>query len=131
MVDDVQSMTATGGSAQDDAPMKYDRRSLSYASTFQDPWKARIISAIELLTGKLTILRLVRKFERAGAPTGHCVTFLITFPSLARGRNWSSCWSSGSKAARTATEPTLKDVIPLMQLPATAVPAAAVERQSL
>lgn len=50
--------------------MKYDRRSLSYASTFQDPWKARIISAIELLTGKLTILRLVRKFERAGAPTG-------------------------------------------------------------
>ena len=70
MVDDVQSMTATGGSAQDDAPMKYDRRSLSYASTFQDPWKARIISAIELLTGKLTILRLVRKFERAGAPTG-------------------------------------------------------------
>lgn len=32
--------------------------------------KSRIISLIELLTGKLTILRLVRKFERAGAPTG-------------------------------------------------------------
>ena len=70
MAEDVQSITTTGKAADDDAPLKYDRRSLSYASTFEDPWKARMISAIELLTGKLTILRLVRKFERAGAPTG-------------------------------------------------------------
>ena len=69
MTEDVQSI-AGGKSAEDDAPLKYDRSSLSYASTFEDPWKARIISAIELFTGKLTILRLVRKFERAGAPTG-------------------------------------------------------------
>jgi putative hemolysin len=48
----------------------YDRRSLSYASTFQDPWKAGMISAMELFTGKLKILRMVRQFERRGAPTG-------------------------------------------------------------
>ncbi|MEW9918449.1 lysophospholipid acyltransferase family protein [Marimonas sp. MJW-29] len=63
-------MSGASGADADDAPLKYDRSSLSYASTFEDPWKARMISAIELLTGKLTILRLVRKFERAGAPTG-------------------------------------------------------------
>src|SRR5690606_41322974 len=38
--------------------------------SFEDPVKAWFISLIELFTGKLTILRLVRKFERAGAPQG-------------------------------------------------------------
>lgn len=70
MGDEVQSISAGTTGPEEDAPLKYDRRNLSYASTFEDPWKARMISAIELLTGKLTILRLVRKFERAGAPTG-------------------------------------------------------------
>ncbi|TMM52998.1 lysophospholipid acyltransferase family protein [Sulfitobacter sabulilitoris] len=49
---------------------KYDRRSLSYASTFDDPVKSTIIRVMEAFTGKLTILRLIRKFERAGAPQG-------------------------------------------------------------
>ncbi len=49
---------------------KYDRRSLSYASTFDDPWKALVISTLELFTGKLKILRLTRKFERRGTPSG-------------------------------------------------------------
>lgn len=49
---------------------KYDRRSLSYASTFDDPWKATFIRVMEAFTGKLTILRLIRKFERQGAPQG-------------------------------------------------------------
>lgn len=48
----------------------YDRRSLSYASTFDDPYKATLIRIIEALTGKLTILRLIRKFEKRGAPSG-------------------------------------------------------------
>lgn len=48
----------------------YDRRSLSYASTFDDPWKATFIRVMEAFTGKLTILRLIRKFERQGAPSG-------------------------------------------------------------
>ncbi|MEL7098120.1 MAG: lysophospholipid acyltransferase family protein [Pseudomonadota bacterium] len=49
---------------------KYDRSSLSYASTFDDPWKSYIIKVMETFTGKLTILRLIRKFERQGAPQG-------------------------------------------------------------
>ena len=49
---------------------KYDRRSLSYASTFKDPWKASLIRVIEAFTGKLTILRLIRQFERSGVPFG-------------------------------------------------------------
>ncbi len=48
----------------------YDRRSLSYASTFDDPIKSRIISLMELFSGKLAILRMVRKFEKRGAPSG-------------------------------------------------------------
>ncbi|WP_343042045.1 lysophospholipid acyltransferase family protein [Sulfitobacter undariae] len=48
----------------------YDRSSLSYASTFDDPWKSRMISAMELLTGKLKILRMIRKFEKRGTPSG-------------------------------------------------------------
>ena len=48
----------------------YDRRSLSYASTFENPWKSRMISLIELFTGKIQILRMIRKFERRGAPSG-------------------------------------------------------------
>ncbi|WP_025063496.1 lysophospholipid acyltransferase family protein [Sulfitobacter guttiformis] len=49
---------------------KYDRRSLSYASTFQNPWKSRMISVMELFTGKLRILHMIRKFEKRGAPGG-------------------------------------------------------------
>ncbi|MEM9966978.1 MAG: lysophospholipid acyltransferase family protein [Pseudomonadota bacterium] len=50
--------------------IKYDRRSLSYASTFDDPVKSRVISLIEWMTGKLTILRMIRKFEKRGTPSG-------------------------------------------------------------
>jgi putative hemolysin len=49
---------------------KYDRRNLSYASTFDNSLKSLMISLIELFTGKLTILRMIRKFERKGAPAG-------------------------------------------------------------
>lgn len=49
---------------------KYDRQSLSYASTFDHPVKSRIISLIELFTGRIAILRMIRKFEKNGAPQG-------------------------------------------------------------
>jgi putative hemolysin len=49
---------------------KYDRRSLSYASTFDHPIKSRVISLIELFTGKISILRMIRKLEANGAPKG-------------------------------------------------------------
>lgn len=48
----------------DDQP--YDGRNLSYAGTFTNPAKATLIRVIELLTGKLRLLKLVRKFEAAG-----------------------------------------------------------------
>ena len=49
---------------------KYDRRSLTYANSFDSPATAFTIRAIEWFTGKLTILRMIRAFERRGAPTG-------------------------------------------------------------
>lgn len=48
----------------------YDKRKLSYANTFPDPLKAAIIRAMEWGTGKLPLLRLVRRFERIGAAEG-------------------------------------------------------------
>ena len=45
----------------------YDRRSLTYASTFDSPMTALTIKTIEWLTGKFSILRMIRKFERQGA----------------------------------------------------------------
>ncbi len=49
---------------------KYDRRSLTYANSFDSPWTASIIRSIEWFTGKLTIVRMIRAFEKKGAPTG-------------------------------------------------------------
>ena len=48
----------------------YDKRKLSYANTFPNPWKARTIRGMEWLTGKITLLRLIRRFERMGVPEG-------------------------------------------------------------
>ena len=48
----------------------YDKRKLSYANTFTNPWKANTIRAMEWMTGKLTLLRMVRRFERLGLVEG-------------------------------------------------------------
>ena len=45
----------------------YDRRTLTYANSFDDRWTSLAIRAIEWCTGKLTILRMVKKFERQNA----------------------------------------------------------------
>ncbi|KUJ77450.1 lysophospholipid acyltransferase family protein [Ruegeria profundi] len=42
----------------------YDRRTLTYANSFDDVWTSTAIRAIEWCTGKLTILRMVNKFEK-------------------------------------------------------------------
>ncbi|MCT4554396.1 MAG: lysophospholipid acyltransferase family protein [Pelagimonas sp.] len=52
----------------DDAP--YDKRKVSYANTFTNPWKANTIRVMEWLTGKIPLLRMVRRFERMGAAEG-------------------------------------------------------------
>ena len=42
----------------------YDRRTLTYANSFDDRWTSLAIRTLEWLTGKLTILRMVSKFEK-------------------------------------------------------------------
>ncbi len=73
MIDESQSKqppVVGQGDAETVSFTKYDRQSLSYASTFDDPIKSRIISLIELFTGRISILRMIRKFEENGAPKG-------------------------------------------------------------
>ncbi|MFZ1660781.1 MAG: lysophospholipid acyltransferase family protein [Paracoccaceae bacterium] len=43
---------------------------LSYAGTFKNPIKSGTIRTIEWLTGKVKLLRLIRSFEKSGAPFG-------------------------------------------------------------
>jgi len=45
----------------------YDRRTLTYANSFDDPWTSFAIRTIEWFTGKATILRMVNKFEKNNA----------------------------------------------------------------
>lgn len=59
-----------GGAGGGPEPMRHDRRSLTYANSFDSPLKSTTIRAVEWLTGKLTIIRMVRQFERMGAPRG-------------------------------------------------------------
>ena len=54
----------------DDDYRPYDRGKLSYAGTFTNPWKAGTIRVLEWLTGKLHLLRRIRRFEREGVETG-------------------------------------------------------------
>lgn len=56
------------GTALEDQP--YDRRRLSYATTFENGFQRRTIQVMELFTGKLRLLRLIRKFEAMGVPHG-------------------------------------------------------------
>ena len=48
----------------------YDMRRLSYAGTFKNPFKAGTIRVLEWLTAKITLLQLIRSFEKSGAPFG-------------------------------------------------------------
>ncbi|WP_421749140.1 lysophospholipid acyltransferase family protein [Cognatishimia sp.] len=45
----------------------YDRRTLTYANSFDDNWTSTAIKTIEWFTGKISILRMVNKFERMNA----------------------------------------------------------------
>lgn len=46
----------------------YDRRSLTYSNTFENPVQRNAIRAVEWMTGKLTVIRKIREFERSGPP---------------------------------------------------------------
>ena len=61
---------ATQGDGGQLADQPYDRRRLTYSGTFTGAWQVRTIQAMELLTGKIRLLRLIRKFEAMGVPDG-------------------------------------------------------------
>ena len=49
---------------------EYDMSRLSYAGTFKNPLKSNAIRTIEWMTAKIQLLRLIRSFEKSGAPFG-------------------------------------------------------------
>jgi len=48
----------------------YDRRSLTYSESFENPFKRYGIKAMEWMTGKIEVIRRIRRFERDEIPTG-------------------------------------------------------------
>lgn len=52
-------------------PVKYTINQLSYADTFENPVLRFVISLMEWMTGKFTIVRWVRRFEKMGLPNDH------------------------------------------------------------
>ncbi|WP_432448808.1 lysophospholipid acyltransferase family protein [Aliiroseovarius marinus] len=73
VVQDVQKNTATqtGDALKPTlSHQQYDRRSLTYANSFNNPLQSLIIRTVEWFTGKLSILRMVRNLEKRGAPKG-------------------------------------------------------------
>ncbi|MEL6960074.1 MAG: lysophospholipid acyltransferase family protein [Pseudomonadota bacterium] len=68
MTDTPQTRPAV--STEEPAPRVYDRRSLTYSETFESNAKRWFIMTIEWMTGKLKVIRRVRRFEKMGTPTG-------------------------------------------------------------
>ncbi|MEM1361302.1 MAG: lysophospholipid acyltransferase family protein [Pseudomonadota bacterium] len=58
------------GDGQNLSDQPYDRRRLSYATTFTNPVQRGAIQTVEFVTGKLHLLHLIRKFEAMGVPLG-------------------------------------------------------------
>lgn len=65
-----QLTNTPGDDATQDGYIPYDKRRLSYANTFPNPAKRGVIRTMEWMTGKLTLLRLIRQFEQEGVETG-------------------------------------------------------------
>lgn len=65
-----QLTNTPGDDTTQDGYIPYDKRRLSYANTFPNPAKRGVIRTMEWLTGKLHLLRLIRRFEREGVETG-------------------------------------------------------------
>lgn len=69
MTDTPPKTLLMNGAPQTERP-HYDRSALSYAGSFDSRTQRGVIRTIELLTGKIKIGRLVRKFEKQGIPRG-------------------------------------------------------------
>lgn len=48
----------------------YDRKALTYSESFDSSFTRIVVKTMEWMTGKLEIIRRVRKFEQGGIPTG-------------------------------------------------------------
>ncbi|WP_093038515.1 lysophospholipid acyltransferase family protein [Roseovarius azorensis] len=67
----IEAQPKTGSEAGETVVFtKYDRRSLTYANSFDSRLTSFVIRTMEWMTGKITIVRMIRKFEKRGAPTG-------------------------------------------------------------
>ncbi|MCF7698178.1 acyltransferase [Loktanella sp. M215] len=62
--------STTARDKESDAPVVYDRSALSYATSFDSPARQAFIRSVEWLTGKATIIRMVRAYERSGPAQG-------------------------------------------------------------
>ncbi|MFN3662977.1 lysophospholipid acyltransferase family protein [Yoonia sp.] len=51
-------------------PRRYDRRSLTYANTFDSIGRRAVIKTVEWLTGKVAMIRMIRRFEAKGRQPG-------------------------------------------------------------
>ncbi len=49
---------------------QYDKREISYAATFTNPVQAGVIRTMEWMTGKVALLKMVRKYEALGPVEG-------------------------------------------------------------
>lgn len=68
MSDTAQDSPQVVDPVQDDTTGEvYDRRTLTYANSFDDPWTSFTIKAMEWMTGKIRILRMVNRFEKSNA----------------------------------------------------------------
>lgn len=67
---DVLAKTAENAPIDQTEVEPYDKRRLSYANTFENPIQATIIRTMEWLTGKITLLRLIRRYERGERTLG-------------------------------------------------------------
>lgn len=62
-----ENSSGTDPDAQPQTVEVYDRRTLTYANSFDDRWTSLAIKVVEWMTGKITILRMVNKFEKQNA----------------------------------------------------------------
>ncbi len=64
------TQTPGPGEVQGRQSQHYDRNSLTYSNSFSNPAQVALVRAIEWVTGKVSIIRMVRRLERRGAPVG-------------------------------------------------------------
>ncbi|WP_089905234.1 lysophospholipid acyltransferase family protein [Loktanella fryxellensis] len=63
-------MTDDGQGAPSEGGRRLAGRRINYATSFDDPWRQAFVRSVEWLTGKVTVLRMVRAYERAGPARG-------------------------------------------------------------